>query len=109
MSSNSTAARWPAILLFVLWALWIGTFPGMNNLESAGGMAAVSGLAIIISIPLLWYDARGAIRAEELEVSRPIYVVLAVFLLYIITMPVYAGYRLYKSSQGSPDPEPSAE
>lgn len=109
MSSTSGAARWPVVSLFVLWTLWLGTFPGTNNFESAGGMAAVSGLAVLVSIPLLWYDARGAIRAGELEAGRPIYVVVAVFLLYVITMPAYVGYRLYKSSRASPDADPSAE
>jgi len=102
---SDTAPTWTLIALAVLWIAFLVTFPGTENLSSAGGLAAVSGLAALVSIPLLYLDARGAARAGDLE-ARPVLVVVAVFLLYLLTLPVYVAFRLYRRRQT--DAEPAA-
>ena len=97
---KSDAPIWTVAALGVLWVVFLVTFPGLDNAGQTSGMAALSGLSVLASIPLLYIDARAAKRAEVLE-ARPILVVIAVFILYLVTMPVYVGYRLYKSRKAS--------
>lgn len=94
-SSGTGAPIWTVAALGVLWVIFLVTFPGLENTGQASGMAALSGLSVLASIPLLYVDARKAKRAGVLE-ARPILVVIAVFILYLVTMPVYVGYRVYK-------------
>lgn len=91
---NGSSSIVTLVLLGILWVVFFVAFPGITNPNAIG--AVLSTLAVVSSIPLLWLDARSAIRAGELSTSRPIYVVLAVFLLYLLTMPVYLAYRLYR-------------
>lgn len=93
--SETSAPIWTVAALGILWVVFLVTFPGLENTGQASGMAALSGLSVLASIPLLYVDARSAKRAGVLE-ARPILVVIAVFILYLVTMPVYVGYRVYK-------------
>lgn len=99
-AGQGDAPMWTVAALGVLWVVFLVTFPGLENAGQASGMAALSGLSVLASIPLLYIDARAAKRADVLE-ARPILVVLAVFILYLVTMPVYVGYRVYKSRTAS--------
>jgi hypothetical protein len=101
---SDTAPTWTLIALALLWVVFLATFPGTETLASAGsGLAAVSGLAALASIPLLYLDARAAARAGDLE-ARPVLVVVAVFLLYLLTLPVYIAFRLYRQRQTDAEP-----
>jgi len=96
-TSREASPLWSVGVLGFTWLFFLVGFGGLQS-----GATLLSGLAtlgVIISIPILWLDARAAIRAGELTTSRPIYIVLAVYLLYLLTMPIYVGYRLYKRSQ----------
>lgn len=100
--TSTTRERSPLWSVAVLGLTWVFFLVGFGGIQS--GATLQSGLAtlgVIISIPVLWLDARAAIRAGELTTSRPIYIVIAVYLLYLLTMPIYLGYRLYKRSQQS--------
>lgn len=99
-TGKSDVPMWTVAALGVLWIVFLVTFPGLDNAGQASGMAALSGLSVLASIPLLYIDARAAKRAEVLE-ARPILVVIAVFILYLVTMPVYVGYRVYKSRKAT--------
>jgi len=88
----------PVISLVLLgfgWLIFLVSYPqlvsGQVSIVSLMGTLCVFG-----SIPLLWYDARGAIRSGDLSTSRPIYIVIAVYLLYLLTLPFYVLYRGYK-------------
>lgn len=94
--NSDEISMWSVAGLGLLWILFIVTFPGTGNMGQAGGMAALSGLAVLASIPLLYVDARAAKQAGVFE-ARPIFVVIAVYILYLFTMPVYVVYRIYKS------------
>lgn len=101
MSNDSST--WTLIALGLLWVVFLIAFPGTDNLSSAGGLAAISGVAVLVSIPLLYLDARAAARSGELE-ARPVLVVLAVFILYLVTLPVYVIYRLYRRRESGAGP-----
>ena len=90
-------ALWSAAALGVLWVVFLVTFPGIET-TGQSTMAAISGLSVLVSIPLLYLDARNARRAGSLE-AHPILVVVAVFILYLVTMPVYVAYRAHRARQ----------
>lgn len=94
-SSGMGAPIWTVATLGILWIVFLVSFPGLENTGQASGMATLSGLSVLASIPLLYVDARKAKQAGVIE-ARPIYVVIAVFILYIVTIPVYIGFRAYK-------------
>lgn len=106
-SGGTHPPHWPVVALGLLWVVFLVAFPGMDGIEAAGGLAALSGLAVLASIPLLYVDARNARRANVLD-ARPILVVLAVFVLYLVTMPVYVGYRVYLWRTGGGESGPGA-
>lgn len=92
----------PLWSIAVLGFTWVFFLFGFGGLQSGGTLiGGLATIAVILCIPILWLDARAAIRADELSTSRPIYIVIAVYLLYLLTMPIYVGYRLYKRSQQS--------
>lgn len=96
-TSRNVSPLWSVAVLSLTWLFFLFGFGGLQSGGTViGGLAT---LAVIASIPILWLDARAAIRAGELSTSRPIYIVIAVYLLYLLTMPIYVGYRLYKRSQ----------
>lgn len=98
MTETDTAPWWTAIALLGAWLLWLVSFPDLAA-ERVSVIAVIGTLSIFLSIPLLWYDAREAIRAGDLEASRPIFVVVAVYLLYALSLPVYVGFRVHKARQ----------
>lgn len=95
-TTTNGAPIWTVAALGILWVVFLVTFPGLDNTGQASGIAALSGLSALASIPLLYIDARAAKRAGILE-ARPIFVVIAVFILYLVTMPVYVCFRVYKT------------
>lgn len=55
---------WGAFAILGLWILFFMTFPGMEGDES---MRALAGFVVLISLPIIWYDAREAKRAVNLK------------------------------------------
>jgi hypothetical protein len=87
-SESGVSSAWSLGVLGLLWVIW--------PISMGSKTAALAGVAIVVSLPLIWWDACEAIRTDELKVSRPIYVVIAVLLLWILTLPAYIIYRFVK-------------
>lgn len=101
MDEPSTSPIWPVAILGVFWITFLVTFPGMDNIGSSNPETAIASFSVLLSIPILWVDARNAIRSGEFSTTRPIYIVIAVYLLYLVTMPAYVVYRVYRSRRPS--------
>jgi hypothetical protein len=97
-SPGSTPDQSSPITIVALGVGWVLFISGYGQLVSGdiGLMGLLSMFSVFGSIPLLWFDARSAIRAGELSTDRPVYIVIAVYLLYIFTMPAYLVFRAYK-------------
>jgi len=86
--SHTPSSIWPLVGVGLLYLAFI-----IVAWNSPPG--AVAGIIVLASLPVLWYDAVLGVRSGELDVSRPIYIVVAVLLLWLLTVPVYLIYRLY--------------
>lgn len=93
---SSAPPTWRLAAMFGLWITWWVALASSSEAIQALALPAVLG-----SLPLLWLDARDAKRARILEVSRPIYVVVGVLILWALTLPAYLGYRVYKQRERS--------
>lgn len=97
---------WPLVGVVVTWLMIWPTY--WTTAIGEDPLRDVFALAIILSsLALLWLDARNGIRSGELQASRPIYIVLAILLFWLLLTPVYVAYRLW-SRRGKPASEPAA-
>lgn len=90
--SPSPAPTWPLWVLAALVPAWI---VGIASYQAGGPLAAVAGLAVVASLPLLYLDATWATEAGELDLDYPIAVPIACLLLWVLAVPAYVAYRFY--------------
>lgn len=88
--------KWPLVAIAICWVAFVVTWSGTEAVEEgAGSLMGIAVLAVAISLPLLYYDAKEAAAAGALEVEYPIAVPVVVLLLWLRTVPAYVLYRWY--------------
>lgn len=85
------SATSPLAALLGLWVLW---FVAVGLSDSSPVIAGLLGFsAVVVSLPLLYVDAKNAAEADELEVNYPIAIPVAMLLLWVVSLPAYLLYR----------------
>lgn len=92
--------------LAILIVLWVPLTAAMATGANAPALG-LGGLLALIGIPVLWYDAKEAIDVGYLSETRPIFIVIGVYILYLFTLPFYVGYRVYRATVREPEGRPS--
>jgi hypothetical protein len=90
-SATSQSPGWPIVTLLGLWILWIVAAALIGVSSTAGGLVML--IAVLVSLPLMYIDAKNAAHADELEISYPIAVPVATLLLWVLALPAYVIYR----------------
>jgi uncharacterized paraquat-inducible protein A len=103
INAEVSAPRWPLALIGGLWVVFM-----LVQLTTPTAAPPAAGAAVVASVPFVYYDARKAVAADEIDVKYPIVVVVAVLVLWIVTVPAYLLYRLRDRDPYHP-PEPPNE
>jgi hypothetical protein len=88
---RDTAPVWPLVALAIVGSPWYLAAP---EHVSADGISLLVLLGFGAGLLLLYFDAKWASEADQLDVATPILVPLVVLLFWVIMIPVYAGYRI---------------
>lgn len=93
-----TAGRSEPTFLYGLvgcWILFAVGYPALAQAGTLGPVAVLGVLAIVVSLPVLWFDARAGMRAGELPGGHPTLVAVPAVAIWPVTVPLYVGYRVY--------------
>jgi hypothetical protein len=90
-AEQDIAPMWPPVVLSLCWLAVVWGVVQFGYPSVTFGL--ISLLAIGLSLPLLYVDARNAKRTGELDIKYPVGVPIAVMLLWGLALPIYLGYR----------------